>query len=139
MSSLTGWKKAEIEPHFIHLNFPSLHTRYLLINHSRELIEQKEKKIIYLCTKERVFWLFVNEKVHFFLTKTNRTRYHDIYNYYISSHLHHSYLEKYLSNEPVNIPDLASSFSSPNHQKGKIIDMTLRELDNVRKFLSNYE
>jgi len=139
ISSLTGWEKEEIEPHFIHWNFPSLHTHHLLINYGRELIEQKEKKIVYLCAKERTFWIFASEKSQFFLTKTNRTRYHDIYNYYMSSPSYNSYLEKCPSSEIIGSLDLNSVLSSPKTQKGKIIDMSLQELDNVRKFLLNYE
>jgi len=57
----------------------------------------------------------------------------------MSTYSYNSYLEKYPSSEIINGPDLNSILSSPDHQKGKIIDMTLQELDNVRKFLLNYE
>jgi len=57
----------------------------------------------------------------------------------MSSHSYKSYLEKYPSSEIISSPDLNSVLSSPKNQKGKIIDMTLQELDNVRKFLLNYE
>jgi hypothetical protein len=57
----------------------------------------------------------------------------------MSSHFYNSYLEKYPLDEFDGNTDLTSALSSPNHQKGKIIDMILQELDNVRIFLLNYE
>jgi len=57
----------------------------------------------------------------------------------MSSPSYNSYLEKCPSSEIIGSLDLNSVLSSPKTQKGKIIDMSLQELDNVRKFLLNYE
>jgi len=57
----------------------------------------------------------------------------------MSSYSHNSYLKKYSPSEITSNPDFDSTPSLPNHQKGKIIDISLKELDNVRKFLLNYE
>lgn len=84
-----------------------------------------------MCAKERFFWLFTNQKVPFFLTKVNRIRYYDIYNYYIFSYLRYSYLEKY----PLLILNFTSDLSLLDNQKGKIINMVFQELDNAKKFL----
>jgi len=88
-----------------------------------------------LCAKERVFWLFANERINFFSTKINREVYRSIYNYYMSSYSHNSYLEKNSLTEFIGNSNLVSSFSYLNGQRKKIIDVTLQELDNLKKFL----
>jgi hypothetical protein len=83
--------------------------------------------------------MFTSAKTQFFLTQTNRARYHDIYNYYMSSPSHQSYLKNYPTSELASNQDLVLATSSPNSQKKKITNLAMEELNNVKKFLLNYE
>ncbi|WNE39954.1 MAG: DNA primase [Mycoplasmataceae bacterium] len=134
ISSLTNWKKEEIEPYFIQWNFPTPHIKYLQMIYSRELIVEKEKKIIFLCAQKRVFWLFICEKEHFFSTKDSRKKYYNIYNYYMSSLANSSYSEKIDNSQELILSEQFSSSKSK-----KIIDNYLQELKNIKKFLLKNE
>ncbi|MEG7979314.1 MAG: hypothetical protein NY202_05525 [Mollicutes bacterium UO1] len=80
-------------------------------------------------------------KINFFCTKSNRERYYDIYNYYILSPANSSYCETHLLNKLDSHyeSELSQLARSPNVPHGKIMDMAVQGLENVRKFLLNYE
>jgi DNA primase len=131
INSLTNWKKEEIESHFIQWNFPTLHIKYLQMICSQELIDEKEKKIIFLCAQKRDFWLFICEQNQIFLTKDNRKKYYDIYNYYMSSLVNNSYSEKNNDGQELTFVERFSG--------KKIINNSLQELKNIKKFLLKNE
>ena len=133
ISSLTGWKKTEIEPHFIKWNLPTFNTLHRQIIYFQELIAEKEKNIILLCAQERDFWILSWEKVHFFSTQNHRTWYHKLYNYYISSHSHASYAKNYPTCE-LSAHYNPSSVTPFPSQNPKIINMTQQELDTIKRF-----
>ena len=58
----------------------------------------------------------------------------------MSFHYNNSYLENYPANDEF-IENYDKNFTIPssNSQKGKIIDIAMQELDNVNRFLLNYE
>ncbi|WNE41253.1 MAG: DNA primase [Mycoplasmataceae bacterium] len=139
ISSLTNWDKKEIEPHFIQWNFPILHKSHLRKIYSQILIAEKEQKIVLLCAQKRILWLFASGKSQTFLTKSNRERYYDIYNYYMLSSLNNSYLEKNSFKETDGNQKLNLNYSSLNQNGKKNIETTLLELENVKKFFLKYE
>ncbi|MCE8163905.1 MAG: DNA primase [Candidatus Moeniiplasma glomeromycotorum] len=138
ISVLINWKKEEIAPYFIKWNLPAFNTRHCQIIYCQELILEKEKKIISLCTQERFFWLLTQDKIHFFFTKSNRENYYKVYNYYISASNYKSYSENHSPNELANYLSPITA-DLPSIEKGKIITATIQELENIQKYLLNYE
>jgi len=57
----------------------------------------------------------------------------------MSSHYNNSYSENYPVNEFVENYNKNFALPSSNSKKEKIIDIAMQELENVRKFLLNYE
>jgi len=55
----------------------------------------------------------------------------------MSSSSNNSHLESYPASELDSNHDFTSALSSPNPQKEKTINITIQELDNVKRFLLN--
>jgi DNA primase len=164
ISWLTQWNSTEIVAYFQHHNSPSLHSNphYLLINHYQELINEQEKKIIYLCAQKRTFWLLTKQKNYFFSEKINREQYWTIYNHYTLSP-HKSFKQEEASSFPCFLTSLSNfkfwedlpidltreeNFSeeqallifwaSPEKQ-AQTIDLIFRKITQFKKIISLYQ